>query len=69
MRKRIEAKVAQGYIKEPACCRTCTQYTSDRVPFNRWLGDRAIKETNRRCDLGGFATQPSAHCRFFTRKP
>lgn len=68
MSKQSEAKAAQGYRKEAACCKTCTNYRSDMVPMHRWPEDSYVAEKNRRCSLGGFATQATAHCTFFAWK-
>ena len=68
MSKQSEAKSAQGYRKEAACCKTCKNYSSDMVPLKRWDGDPYEAEKNRRCDLGGFATPATAYCTFFAWK-
>ncbi len=38
------------------------------VPMNRWNGDPYKTEKNKRCNIGGFATQATAHCMFFAWK-
>ena len=68
MSKQSEAKAAQGYRKEAACCKTCENFRSDFVPLNRWHGDPYKDEKNKRCELGGFATQANAHCTLFAWK-
>lgn len=68
MSKQREAKAAQGYRMEAACCKTCKNFSSEMVPMNRWNGDPYKTEKNKRCNIGGFATQATAHCMFFAWK-
>lgn len=68
MSKQSEAKAAQGYRMEAACCKTCKNFSSEMVPMNRWNGDPYKTEKNKRCNIGGFATQATAHCMFFAWK-
>lgn len=68
MSKQSEAKVVQDYRKEAACCKTCRHYSSNLVPLARWSGDPYVAEKNKRCGIGGFATQATAHCVLFAWK-
>jgi hypothetical protein len=66
MSKQSDEKVAQGYRQEPACCRTCKHYSSEFVELPGWShGETYTKEKNKRCAIGGFAIQATAHCTLF----
>ena len=69
MSKQSEAKAAQKYTKASACCKTCKHFSSDisEMPGAYGVGVW-IKENNKRCNIGGFAVQSSAHCDLFARK-
>ena len=68
MSKQSEAKTAQGYRKESACCKTCKNFASkfETLPTG-WRDTTYIKEKNKQCAIGGFAVQSTAHCLRFER--
>ena len=68
MSKQEDAKKAQGYTKDSARCKTCKHFTSriETLPTG-WRDETWTKEGNRRCGIGGFAVQSSAHCDLFVR--
>ena len=66
MSKQSEAKAAQGYTKNPACCKTCQNFSSRlEEELNISGGIWWIKESHKRCDIGGFAVQSSAYCSLY----
>ena len=68
MSKQEEAKKAQGYTKASACCKTCKHFSSTVADMpGSYGGGTWIKESNKRCGIGGFAVQSSAHCKMFER--
>ena len=69
MSKQSEAKTAQGYDTQPACCKNCKSYTSDKT-VNRggWSGGEYVTEKNKRCEIGGFVITSHGHCKLFARK-
>ncbi len=66
MSKQSEAKKLQGYRTDPACCKNCKHYRSEMVeiPSSHWGYARTV-EKNKRCAIGGFAVQSTAHCTAF----
>ena len=69
MSKQSEAKTAQGYGKEPACCKNCKSYTSDVTLIRgAWSGVLRPVENNKRCGIGGFVINSHGHCKLFARK-
>ena len=68
MSKQSEAKMAQRYTKASACCKTCKNFSSETTELLRTYGPGTwVKESNKRCGIGGFAVQSSAHCALFVR--
>ena len=68
MSKQGDAKKAQGYIKASACCKTCKNFSSTVATLSTGWGVATwSKESNKRCGIGGFSVQSSAHCDMFVR--
>ena len=68
MSKQEEAKKAQGYGKDSARCKTCKHFSSTSETLSTGWGVATwVKESNKRCGIGGFAVQSSAHCKLFER--
>ena len=70
MSKQSEAKTAQGYGTEPACCKNCKNYASDKtvIKYGPSANNEYVKEKNKRCEIGGFAVTSHGHCKLFVRK-
>lgn len=68
--KQEQAKEAQGFQSRSNTCGTCAYFSSvitqEQDPFAR--GTWWTKETNMRCNLGGFKVGKSNVCLMFVRK-
>lgn len=63
MSKQSDAKKNQGYRSAAAQqCANCAHYTSRRVNKTNLWGYPYVKETARRCEIGGFAVKRTAIC-------
>lgn len=54
-----QIKDDQGFRKDSPCCGNCKHYTST---FKTKTPGEWIKETNKRCTIGNFATGKSCWC-------
>lgn len=63
MSKQSEAKVAQGYTRKapPKNCAACKHFASTATEETGHYGTWH-KESNLRCELGGFAVKKMAVC-------
>lgn len=66
MSKQSEAKVAQGYVLKapPKNCAVCKHFASTTTEETGHYFTR-YKESNLRCELGGFAVKKMAVCNKF----
>lgn len=67
MSRQSEAKSAQGWRKNYPCCANCESFTSSTEEVKtKWGG--YLKEKNKRCNLGNFATGKSNWCSEWKQK-
>jgi hypothetical protein len=61
MSKQSDAKIKQGWSKEPRCCETCLDCDKTSSPRAAYPGDDGVHVT-RKCGPGGFAVKPRNSC-------
>jgi len=64
MSKQSEAKLAQGFSKEPQCCRTCARMKRDLKPALSGAYKGFLKGY-RACAIGGFAVKSTNSCKLW----
>lgn len=72
MSKQSEAKLAQGYRKNPDTCTNCKhlQFEFIEKSYERWDGTVQTwkEEKSHRCSVGGFAVNKTYTCRIHALK-
>lgn len=69
MKKTVEEKKKeQGWIKKPACCRSCKFFTSKLVKGKNYIGLPYETETNLRCTIGNFKVGKMNWCTKYERR-
>lgn len=72
MSKQSEAKLAQGYRKQPDTCSNCRHQQFDVIEkiYTNWNGRAETwnAEKKHRCSVGGFAIGKNSTCRIHVLK-
>lgn len=72
MSKQFEAKLEQGYRKNPDTCSNCghLQFEVIEKSYKRWDGkaETYTEKKRHRCSVGGFAVGKTSTCRIHTLK-